>query len=132
MPYMDDDLAPVEALSGSLRDYRDPRGAERNFLAECYRTTSELASNIFRKGYQWPFHATRMLDYGSSLLDLAVSRETQAGRKVFMDFNRNPLAAPGGAEFDLDHVPPPSKRRELSASRQSGERFALLRSVVFR
>jgi succinate dehydrogenase / fumarate reductase, flavoprotein subunit len=83
---------------------RDSRGAERNFLADYYRTTRELASNIFRKGYQWPFHATRMLDYGSSLLDLAVFRETQAGRKVFMDFNRNPVAAPGDAEFDLDQL----------------------------
>ena len=53
---------------------------------------SELASNVFRKGYQWPFHATRMLDFGSSLFDLAVFRETQAGRRVFIDFNRNPLA----------------------------------------
>ena len=74
-------------------------GNERNFLADYYRTTQELASNIFRKGYQWPFHATRMLDFGSSLLDLAVFRETQAGRKVFMDFNRNPLPVPGDAEF---------------------------------
>ena len=81
---------------------RDSRGNERNFLADYYRTTCELASNIFRKGYQWPFHATRMLDFGSSLLDLAVFRETQAGRKVFMDFNRNPLAVPGEAEFSLD------------------------------
>ena len=83
---------------------RDSRGAEHNFLADYYRTTRELASNIFRKGYQWPFHATRMLEYGSSLLDLAVFREKQAGRKVFMDFNRNPLAAPGDAEFDLDQL----------------------------
>jgi len=80
---------------------RDSRGNERNFLADYYRTTQELASNIFRKGYQWPFHATRMLDFGSSLFDLAVFRETQAGRKVFMDFRRNPLAVPGDAEFDL-------------------------------
>ncbi|MGA8582379.1 MAG: FAD-binding protein [Roseiarcus sp.] len=83
---------------------RDSRGNERNFLADYYRTTCELASNIFRKGYQWPFHATRMLDFGSSLLDLAVFRETQAGRKVFMDFNRNPLAVPGEAEFSLDKL----------------------------
>lgn len=83
---------------------RDSRGAERNFLADYYRTTRELASNIFRKGYQWPFHAARMLDFGSSLLDLAVFRETQAGHKVFMDFNRNPIAAPGDAEFDLDDL----------------------------
>jgi succinate dehydrogenase / fumarate reductase flavoprotein subunit len=83
---------------------RDARGNENNFLADYYRTTQELASNTFRKGYQWPFHATRMLDFGSSLLDLAVFRESQAGRKVFMDFNRNPLSIPGDAEFSLDRL----------------------------
>ncbi len=31
------------------------------------------------KGYQWPFHAERMLEYGSSLLDVAVYEETQKG-----------------------------------------------------
>ena len=85
---------------------RDAHGGERNFLADDYRTTQELASNIFRKGYQWPFHATRMLDFGSSLFDLAVFRETQAGRKVFMDFNRNPLPVPGDAAFDLSRLDP--------------------------
>jgi succinate dehydrogenase / fumarate reductase, flavoprotein subunit len=83
---------------------RDAPGNERNFLADYYRTTQELASNIFRKGYQWPFHATRMLEFGSSLLDLAVFRESQAGRKVFMDFNRNPLPVPSDAEFSLDRL----------------------------
>jgi succinate dehydrogenase / fumarate reductase, flavoprotein subunit len=85
---------------------RDARGNERNFLADYYRTTQELASNVFRKGYQWPFHATRMLNFGSSLVDLAIVKETQAGRKVFMDFNRNPLPVPGDAEFDLDRLDP--------------------------
>jgi succinate dehydrogenase / fumarate reductase, flavoprotein subunit len=83
---------------------RDARGNEHNFLADYYRTTQELASNIFRKGYQWPFHATRMLAFKSSLLDLAVFRETQAGRKVFMDFNRNPLRVPGDTDFSLDRL----------------------------
>jgi succinate dehydrogenase / fumarate reductase, flavoprotein subunit len=83
---------------------RDARGNERNFLSEYYRTTQELASNIFRKGYQWPFHASRMLEFGSSLLDLAVFRETRAGRKVFMDFNRSPLPVPGDAEFSLERL----------------------------
>jgi succinate dehydrogenase / fumarate reductase, flavoprotein subunit len=83
---------------------RDEQARERNFLADYYRTTQELASNIFRKGYQWPFHATRMLRFGSSLLDLAVFRETRAGRKVFMDFNRNPLPVPGDAEFSLERL----------------------------
>lgn len=84
----------------------DSRGREHHFLADYYRTTQELVSNTFRKGYQWPFHSTRMLDFGSSLFDLAVFRERQAGRKVFMDFNRNPLAVPGDAEFDLSRLDP--------------------------
>jgi succinate dehydrogenase / fumarate reductase, flavoprotein subunit len=82
----------------------DAAGVEHNFLADYYRTTQELASNIFRKGYQWPFHATRMLDFGSSLVDLAITRENQAGRRVFMDFNRNPVAVPGDLPFSLDRL----------------------------
>ena len=77
---------------------------ERNFLGDYYRTTQELASNIFRKGYQWPFHASRMLDFGSSLVDLAIFRETQMGRKVLMDFNRNPQPVPGDLPFSLDRL----------------------------
>jgi succinate dehydrogenase/fumarate reductase flavoprotein subunit len=82
----------------------DANGKERNFLADYYRTTQELASNIFRKGYQWPFHASRMLDFGSSLVDLAIFRETQAGRTVSMDFNCNPEPVPGDAPFSLDRL----------------------------
>jgi succinate dehydrogenase / fumarate reductase, flavoprotein subunit len=82
----------------------DASGDEHNFLATYYRTTQELGSNVFRKGYQWPFHATRMLDFGSSLVDLAIYRENQAGRSVFMDFNRNPLPVPGDLPFNLDRL----------------------------
>jgi succinate dehydrogenase/fumarate reductase flavoprotein subunit len=82
----------------------DAQGREHHFLAGYYRTTQELASNIFRKGYQWPFHASRMLDHGSSLVDLAIARENAAGRRVFMDFNRNPLPVPGDLPFHLDRL----------------------------
>lgn len=82
----------------------DAEGNEYNFLADYYRTTQELASNIFRKGYQWPFHATRVMDFGSSLLDMAVAQEQQYGRQVFMDFNRNPVAVPGDLPFSLDRL----------------------------
>ncbi len=82
----------------------DEQGGEHHFLADYYRTTQEMASNIFRKGYQWPFHATRMLDFKSSLLDLAVVRENQKGRRVFMDFNRNPQAIPGDLPFSLQRL----------------------------
>ena len=88
----------------------DAEGREHPFLAEYFRTTQELASNIFRKGYQWPFHATRMLDFGSSLVDLAIARETAAGRRVFMDFNRNPLPVAGDLPFNLDRLDPDVRR----------------------
>jgi succinate dehydrogenase / fumarate reductase flavoprotein subunit len=87
----------------------DSDGRERNFLADYYRATRELASNVFRKGYQWPFHASRMLDFKSSLVDLAIFRETQAGRTVAMDFNRNPEAVPGDAPFSLDNLDPDAR-----------------------
>lgn len=82
----------------------DDQRNEHHFLADYFRTTQELASNVFRKGYQWPFHATRMLDFGSSLVDLAIYREGQKGRKVFMDFNRNPLPVPGDQPFSMDRL----------------------------
>ncbi|MDV7143765.1 FAD-binding protein [Tropicimonas sp. TH_r6] len=85
---------------------RDAVGTEHHFLGDYFRTTRELASNVFRKGYQWPFHATRMLEFGSSLVDLAIFREGEAGRKVFMDFNRNPLPVPGDQPFSLDRLDP--------------------------
>ncbi|MDR0578054.1 MAG: FAD-binding protein [Candidatus Accumulibacter sp.] len=84
----------------------DADGREYNFLADHYRTTRELASNIFRKGYQWPFHAERALDYGSSLVDLAIYRETHRGRTVWLDFNRNPRPVPGDLPFSLDRLDP--------------------------
>lgn len=82
----------------------DADGREHHFLADYYRTTQELASNVFRKGYQWPFHSTRMLDFGSSLVDLAIHRESAAGRRVYMDFNRNPLPIEGDLPFSLDRL----------------------------
>ena len=82
----------------------DEEGNEHNFLADYYRTTQELVSNIFRKGYQWPFHATRMANYGSSLVDLAIFIESQKGHTILMDFNRNPEAVPGDQPFSLDRL----------------------------
>ena len=82
----------------------DAEGREHHFLADYYRSTQELASNLFRKGYQWPFHAMRMLDFGSSLVDLAIYRESAAGRRVLMDYNRNPMPVPGDLPFSLDRL----------------------------
>lgn len=83
---------------------RDEAGNEYNFLADYYRTTQELVSNVFRKGYQWPFHATRMEGFGSSLVDLAIHRESRKGRTILMDFLRNPEPGADGKPFSLDRL----------------------------
>lgn len=65
-------------------------GDEKEFLNEFFPSVGKLATCIFLKGYQWPFDARRITDYGSSLIDLLVHRENVAlGRRVFVDFRRN-------------------------------------------
>lgn len=88
----------------------DDSGREYNFLEDYYRTTAELSSNVFRKGYQWPFHASRTLDFGSSLFDLAIFDETRKHRTVWMDFRRNPRPVPSDRVFDLDGLSGDARR----------------------
>ena len=66
-------------------------GDEREFLTEVIGDYGRQLSMIFLKGYQWPFDIRKALD-GSSLIDLLVYRETVLrGRRVFLDFRRNPM-----------------------------------------
>ena len=68
-------------------------GDEREFLTEAIPDYGRQLSMIFLKGYQWPFDIRKALD-GSSLIDLLVYRETVLrGRRVFLDFRRNPVRA---------------------------------------
>ena len=67
-------------------------GEEREFLYEALG--EESLSRIFLKGYQWPFD-TKKID-GSSAIDLLVAEETKRGRKVYLDFTRNPRGLEGG------------------------------------
>ncbi|HEX9973966.1 MAG TPA: oxidoreductase, partial [bacterium] len=49
---------------------------------------------IFLKGYQWPFDPRKVYNYGSSLIDILVHQETMMkGRRVFLDFKKNPSGA---------------------------------------
>ena len=68
-------------------------GDEREFLADFFPTMSKMATNIFLKGYQWPFDPQRIENCQSSLIDILVFNETQKGRRVFMDFRKNPVGA---------------------------------------
>jgi succinate dehydrogenase/fumarate reductase flavoprotein subunit len=67
-------------------------GDEREFLTDFFPTMSKMATNIFLKGYQWPFDPQRIENCQSSLIDILVFNETQKGRRVFLDFGKNPYA----------------------------------------
>ena len=78
-------------------------GDEREFLTEYFDDMPSMATNIFLKGYQWPFDAQRITDHQSSLIDMAVHQETVVrGRRVWMDFLRNPVGAEGWEAFSID------------------------------
>ncbi len=89
----------VPRIFSTDQDGRD----EREFLAPYFDTTARMATNIFLKGYQWPFDPQRILDQQSSLIDVLVYYETQVlMRRVFMDFTRNPVSGQGKEAFDLE------------------------------
>lgn len=68
----------------------DAEGNEYEFLSEYFTDLGECLSRVFRKGYEWPFDSRRARD-GSSVIDLLVYRETKLrGRRVYLDFRRNP------------------------------------------
>ena len=73
----------------------DREGTEREFLNEFFASPTDLLGSVFRKGYQWPFDVRKL--QGSSFLDLLVYRESVVlGRKVYLDFTREPSALTGG------------------------------------
>ncbi len=81
----------------------DGDGVEREFLLDYFDDPMEALNRVFLKGYQWPFDAAKVA--GSSLLDLIIYRETRLlGRRVYMDFRRNPTGLENGFEGLADEV----------------------------
>lgn len=66
----------------------DSHGNEYEFLGDYFDNIHEAYSYVFLKGYQWPFSSGRAEE--SSKIDLAVHNEMLKGRKVFLDYTRNP------------------------------------------
>ena len=73
----------------------DENGTEREFLTSVF-PDHELAEAVFLKGYEWPFDPSKIRlspehkGSRSSEVDIAVYREVTAGRRVYLDFRRNP------------------------------------------
>jgi succinate dehydrogenase/fumarate reductase flavoprotein subunit len=68
----------------------DGKSDEREFMREYFGSPGAMNSSVFLKGYQWPFDSRKVLG-GSSIVDILVYIETVVrGRRVFLDFRRNP------------------------------------------
>ena len=82
----------------------DNDGNEYEFLLDAYDGDAYAAlSAVFLKGYQWPFDIAKA-DGGSSYVDLLVYREcVLKGRRVYLDFTKNPF---GLDEIDFDRLSP--------------------------
>ncbi|MBN1361884.1 MAG: FAD-binding protein [Sedimentisphaerales bacterium] len=79
---------------------------EREFLTDFFPSMSKMATDIFLKGYQWPFDPQRIENLQSSLIDVLVFNETQKGRRVFMDFRKNPIGNASMKPFDVKDLEP--------------------------
>ena len=89
----------------------DKDGVEREFLDDYFPNPAELLTAIFLKGYEWPFDPRKIYRdgrRGSSSVDLAVYAELQRGRRVYLDFTRNPSCADCDGVLDfalLEEIP---------------------------
>ena len=66
----------------------DENGAEYEFLKDYFDDIHKAYSYVFLKGYQWPFSFGRAEE--SSLIDSAVHSEMLKGRRVYLDYRKNP------------------------------------------
>ena len=63
---------------------------EREFLCDFFTDKGDMLTKVFLKGYQWPFDV-RKVESGSSIIDILVYLEQCKGRRVFLDFTKDPL-----------------------------------------
>lgn len=63
---------------------------KKEFLSSYFNTEEDMLNAIFLKGYQWPFDVRKIKNNGSSIIDIAVYNEIQKGRRVFLDYTKNP------------------------------------------
>lgn len=75
---------------------------EREFLWDYFDDAGKLLDAVFLKGYQWPFDPRKIENFGSSLIDILVYNETVIkGRRVFLDYTKNPGAKDESQELDF-------------------------------
>lgn len=99
----------------------DECGNKYEFLNDALGGASDACNNIFLKGYQWPFDSKKT--DGSSRIDIAVSREKAKGKKVYIDYRKNPN------RFDFDKLSMEAKEYLLSAKADGSTPFERLKKL---
>ncbi len=75
---------------------------EKEFLVDYFSDPGKMLDAVFLKGYQWPFDPRKIKDFGSSIIDLLVYNETVVkGRRVYLDFSKNPSYGSKGGKLDF-------------------------------
>jgi succinate dehydrogenase/fumarate reductase flavoprotein subunit len=78
---------------------------EKEFLDQYFENCTDLLNAIFLKGYQWPFDPRKVPNFGSSLIDILVYNETVIkGRRVFLDYLKNPSCSEKDGKFDFSKL----------------------------
>jgi succinate dehydrogenase/fumarate reductase flavoprotein subunit len=68
----------------------DGKSNPREFMRDYFPKLGKMFSMVFLKGYQWPFDSKKVVG-GSSIIDILVYIETALnGRRVFLDYRKNP------------------------------------------
>ena len=79
----------------------DEEGREYEFLLDFFGDEYTALSNVFLKGYQWPFDSKKVLD-GSSVIDLLVfTQRVSKKRRVYLDYTKNPF---GLEKIDFENL----------------------------
>ena len=99
----------------------DEKGNEHEFLSDYFEDIHESYSLVFLKGYQWPFSYGRVK--GSSQIDLAVHSETSNGRKVYLDYRKNP------ADFSFEKLSAEAKDYIISTGCMADTPFERLQKL---
>jgi succinate dehydrogenase/fumarate reductase flavoprotein subunit len=80
---------------------------EKEFLNDYFPSMGKLATDIFLKGYQWPFDSRKVSNLGSSIIDILVYQECVIkNRRVFMDFRKNPSGCGKLDDFKFEDMEP--------------------------
>jgi succinate dehydrogenase/fumarate reductase flavoprotein subunit len=80
----------MQAIPRFISIASDGAGQEKEFLRPFFDDAGGMNSMVFLKGYQWPVDPRKVAG-GSSLIDLLVYIETVIkGRRVFLDYRKNP------------------------------------------